>query len=279
MKQTLECDSIKQQLLRVHEAIAGLSREAVMEGPAARLDPPFRLLDRLAAADVTAETVWAVWDDPSMSPVLETIACFREAYGLRLEIERAESLLDSRNPGGMLESFLFYPNYLKLAEMECRGAGLRKGDTVVFLGSGPLPLSLMVLFREYAVQGIGIERVDRYAELSRKVIEHLGLGEGIGILRGDHFLFPLKEAYDLVMVASAARPKQEIFTHLGKVVPDGTRLSYRIYEKGLRSLLGEKPSFHLPPELHQTLRLRPEPPVNNTVVFLVKTVWHGKQKS
>jgi hypothetical protein len=53
-------------------------------------------------------------------------------------------------------------------------------------------------------------------------------------------------------VAAQAEPKKAIFDHLVDVLPAGTKLSYRIYEKGLRLLLDTAP----------------KPPVNNTVVFL-----------
>ena len=72
------------------------------------------------------------------------------------------------------------------------------------------------------------------------------------------------------MVGADARPKDEIFAHLSDVLPTGTMLSYRIYEKGLRCLLDDQPVFELPPEFKEYVRIRPEPPVNNTSIFLVK---------
>ena len=75
----------------------------------------------------------------------------------------------------------------------------------------------------------------------------------------------------LVMVAADASPKDEIFTHLKKTLPSGARLSYRIYEKGLRRLMDNQATLDLPHEFKEYLRIRPEPPVNNTSVFLVKT--------
>ena len=46
--------------------------------------------------------------------------------------------------------------------------------------------------------------------------------------------------------------------------------SYRIYEKGLRRLLNNRSMFELPPEFTEHIKVRPEPPVNNTCVFAVK---------
>jgi hypothetical protein len=123
---------------------------------------------------------------------------------------------------------------------------------------------------EYGVKGVGIEEVPAYAELSMKVVEALELTGHIRILQGNHFSLPLQQECQLIMVGADARPKDEIFTHLAKALPDGTRLSYRIYEKGLRRLLDEQYVLDLPPEFEEYSRIRPEPPVNNTSVFLVK---------
>ena len=73
-----------------------------------------------------------------------------------------------------------------------------------------------------------------------------------------------------MMVSADACPKDEIFTHLAKTLPNEARLSYRIYEKGLRRLMDDQPVSDLPPELKEYTSIRPEPPVNNTSVFLIK---------
>ena len=110
-----------------------------------------------------------------------------------------------------------------------------------------------------------------YAKISQKVIEVLELTGHIQIVRGNHFSLPLNEECSLVMVAADAGPKDEIFTHLAKTLPNGSRVSYRIYEKGLRRLMDDGAALDLPPVFREYLRIRPEPPVNNTSVFLIKT--------
>ncbi len=74
------------------------------------------------------------------------------------------------------------------------------------------------------------------------------------------------------MVAAAAQPKTEVFAHLANVVPSGAKLSYRLYEKGLRRLLETPELVTLPEMFEESLRIRPKPPVNNTVVFMTKAV-------
>ena len=142
---------------------------------------------------------------------------------------------------------------------------------VAFLGSGPLPLTLICLARQYGVKGIGIEQDEGIAALSKEVIKMLGLERRIQVMRGNHFTLPLEEPSKLIMVGADAMPKKEIFAHLAKILPPGRMISYRIYEKGLRRLFDEASIFTLPDEFRECGRIRPEPPVNNTCVFAVRT--------
>ena len=95
--------------------------------------------------------------------------------------------------------------------MESEGGELSPGNRVVFLGSGPLPLTLISLYTQYHIQGIGIERNAKYADLSRKLLTSLGLKGHIRIMEGNHFDLPLQEKCHLIMIGAEALPKEEIF--------------------------------------------------------------------
>ena len=56
------------------------------------------------------------------------------------------------------------------------------------------------------------------------------------------------------------------------IFTEGTKLSYRIYEKGLRRLLDTFSFCEFPEQFEEYLRVQPEPPVNNTVLFVTKEV-------
>ena len=102
----------------------------------------------------------------------------------------------------------------------------------------------------------------------RKVIDSLGLSKKTQIIEGNHFDLPLETRYELCMIAAQAEPKKEIFEYLAKVLPSGSKVSYRLYEKGLRKLLDLSFCFESPAGFEEYLRVQPQPPVNNTVVFL-----------
>ncbi len=264
-------EKIIEEILEIYSSIKDLKDKEILQDPSNHLRPIFQRLDHLIALNID-KSEEAILCDSAFNFAFDAIARFRSVYTAKLEIEHAHSILESRDPWEMLTNFTYISNYLKLSQTEFQGARLKPGDSVVFLGSGPLPLTLIVLCHWYGLKGIGIEREPDRAELSRKVLKKLGLSDQIEIINGDQLTLPLKTRSELIMIAAQAEPKNEIFNHLAKVLPVGTKLSYRIYEKGLRRLLDTFYLFELPEQFEEYLRVQPEPPVNNTVVFVTKDV-------
>jgi len=262
-------DTIRNKFLDIYAAIRNLSDVEILNGPDDIFRPHFERLNRLAAIDVNDFLADKIFRDLELQPVIKRISHLKRINGLRMEIEFARSIIAGPDPWVLIEDFVYYPNYLELARMEYQGGNLKRGNRVVFLGSGPLPLSLICLCKQYGIEGVGIEQVPEYVGLSESLIKNLGLAGHILIIQGNHFSLPLDDCR-LIMVAADALPKNEIFSHLAKVLPDGTILTYRIYEKGLRRLLDSQSVFKLPPEFKEYTRIRPEPPVNNTSVFIIK---------
>ncbi|KKG13011.1 methyltransferase [Methanosarcina sp. 2.H.T.1A.6] len=258
------------ELWQISVMVNDLGEKEILESSSEELHSIFIRLDELAALNVNEKSTDAILKSPDFDDLMDAISRFRFLYNLKLEIEKAKSLLESPNPWKTLRNFTFYPNYLQLARTEYTGSCLEPKDCVLFLGSGPLPLSLIVLCSEYGLSGIGIEQDGKRANLSREVIARLGLSERIKIIEGNHFILPLKISCNLYMIAAQAEPKNEVFEHLAKVIPEGSKVSYRLYEKGLRRVLDDSSLFELPSGFEEYLRVQPEPPVNNTVVFLKK---------
>ncbi len=266
----VEASYLISELRQIHALIKDIGEEEVLESSSVELQVAFKRLDELAALELDEESTEMILKRLELEPLLISISNFRFSYNLKVEIEKAKSILESQDPWKTLKNFTFYTNYLQLARTEYIGSKLKPEDCVVFLGSGPLPLSLIMLCHEHGVQGIGIEQDGQRASLSREIISKLKLSEKIRIIEGNHICLPLKDRCELYMIAAQAEPKKEIFEHLAKVLPKGSKISYRLYEKGLRRILDGGILFELPAEFEEYLRVQPEPPVNNTVVFLEK---------
>ncbi len=262
-------DSIKKELLDIYAAICDLTDDEILNGTETVFRSHFKRLQGLIAMDVEDHLTDKLLCDKEFRPITKRISHLKRINGLGMEIKYAQSIIADSHPWIAVKNFIFYPNYLQLADMEYLGAELKPGDRVLFLGSGPLPLSLISLYKQYGVEGIGMEQVPEYVKISQKLIKTLGLTGQIQIVQGNHFSLPLDEECMLVMVGADACPKDEIFAHLAGTLPNGTRVSYRIYEKGLRRLMDNQAAFE-PPGFKEYLRIRPEPPVNNTSVFLIK---------
>ncbi len=262
-------ESIIKELSTMYSVTRDIKDQEILHSPSNRLKTFFRRLDYLAALDLDDKSADEILSAPEFDSALESIVRFRNLYSLRLETENVNSIRDSEDPWDALKRFTHFSNYLQLALTEYQGSGLEPGDGIVFIGSGPLPLSLIMLCHQHGLRGIGIEQEPDRAKLSRRVLMQLGLSDQIEIIEGNHFGLSL-DGCKLVMVAAAAEPKKEIFDHLACVLPAGTKISYRIYEKGLRRLLEAFSFLELPEQFEEYLRVRPKPPVNNTVVFLTK---------
>jgi precorrin-6B methylase 2 len=263
-------ETVRSDLIRMDALMNDLTTDEIAHTPERIYRSHLAQLNRLAATLVPDKMVEQLISDQGLAPVVRRIARMRRLIGSKLEIQSAQAITSHPDPWSRIRAFTYYPNYLSLARMEVEGGRLKPGDRVLFLGSGPLPLSLICLSKEHGIQGVGIEQDRQIAELSKKVIERLELSQRISILHGDHFLLPLKEASALIMVGADAVPKKDIFEHLARVCPSGQMISYRIYEKGLRRLLDDQSMFELPTEFSELARIHPAPPVNNTCVFAVR---------
>jgi hypothetical protein len=125
--------------------------------------------------------------------------------------------------------------YRKLAEAEVALAGIRSGDRVLFIGSGPLPITAV----QYALQtGCTVECVEQLlpaVEVSQRVLARLGLEGSVHPSHARGQDCPV-DAYDVILVGVLAEPKAEILTHLDEEALPGCRVLCRT-TAGVRQLV------------------------------------------
>jgi len=267
---------VLKEILDLYKDIRELSDEAILSGSSDKPEKLFMKLDALITRDLGNEVVSILLNKQELEPIFFHLNRFRNLYTVRLETGYAKEIIAGHSPWDILEKFPFYKNYLRLVRTEYEGFGLKAGDRIFFLGSGPLPLTLIVFFKYYGVKGTGIEQNSERARLSMEVLDKLGLSKDITIVNGSHFsMNPIDfispdTGVKALMIAAQAEPKKEILEYLLKVIPAGCRISYRIYEKGLMKLLNRDFLLDLPEGYREYKRIRPDPPAYNTVVFLEK---------
>ena len=122
--------------------------------------------------DIDFDSAKHILDNERMNKALKLIRKFYLYIGARLETENAQEIIDSDlDPDEILNKFHFYERYEGLLENESKLAKFNENKTFVFIGSGPLPLTLIMFRKKFGCKCIGIEIQPEVAELSRKVID------------------------------------------------------------------------------------------------------------
>lgn len=211
-----------------------------------------------------------ILDDEKMNKALTLIRKFYIYVGARLEKENALKILESDNPKETLDSFHFYDRYIGLIENESQLAKFNKDKTFVFLGSGPLPLTLIMFNMVHGCKCIGIEQQEDVAELSRKVLKRLDLDKEIEIVVGNEKTVADLD-YDILMIAAFAEPKDRVFSNIWEYVDEKTPVIYRTYT-GMRAILYSPVLDKDTRGFHKEVMVLPRGKTNNTSVLIRKIV-------
>ncbi len=211
-----------------------------------------------------------ILDDEKMNEALKLIRKFYVGLGARLETENAKAILNSDDPWATLESFHFYHRYQGLIKNENQLVKFTPEQKVVFIGGGPLPLTLILFNKLFKSKCVSVEIIPEVAELSRQVIKKLGLESQIEVLVGDETSLHDID-YTVVMVAALAEPKERVFSNLWETVDNFTPIIYRTYT-GMRAILYSPVTEKATRGFHKEVMILPTGKVNNTSVLIRKIV-------
>lgn len=192
-------------------------------------------LDNLTAKNYTKKDINAVLKNKNLQKTISAIREFWNTYETQGEFEHAQHLLKG-NAEKNIQNYALFDSYAIFIRQEGTMAKLKKEEHVLFFGSGPLPLSAILLTQIFGVTVHCIDSCPDCITLSRKIIRKLGLTKKIKISKGDARTFKLK-GYDAIWLAALTRPKEAILHHLA-TAPPATRIIIRKGE-GLRSLFYE----------------------------------------
>ena len=236
------------------------------------IDEITKILDEIEVIahdkEIDFDSAKHILDDEKMNKALQLIRKFYVYIGARLERENALKILESDDPKAVLDSFHFYDRYIGLIDHERQLAKFNEDKTFVFLGSGPLPLTIIMFNMVTGCKCIGIEQDPEVADLSRKVLKRLGLDEGIEIVTGNEKTIADLD-YDILMIAAFAEPKDRVFANVWDVVDEKTPVLYRTYT-GMRAILYSPVTEKDTRGFHQEVMLLPKGKTNNTSVLIRK---------
>jgi nicotianamine synthase len=223
--------------------------EALLARPHLRPEQPtnelFGRLVSLAVDPAAARDAGAVLDDPAVERLLPSLRRLCADGEFELERSWARRIVEHPDPRAELARFPYRQNYGDLTRLEHHTvAGLTSSPVrrVLFLGSGPLPLTSLLLAERYGCEVDNLDREPDAVRLGAEVsagLGHAGMRFRIGdVLDGrDGYDWG---SYDLVYLAALAGldpdEKRGLLDHLGRRLRPGALVLARSAHS-LRGLL------------------------------------------
>ena len=229
----------------------------------------YQILDDLAHMNAGPHLSGLLLDEPEIRQALPLIRSYYTAFFSIHEARLARDLILEKDPWKYLGDFPLYPRYVTLVENQIKAMHISPDQRLVFLGSGPVPLTLILLSRLFNVRSIGIDSNPESVALATQVIRHLGLQKDIEIVKGDDSCLENLD-WDIVLVAALAEPKNRIFRNLRKILEQRDREIPVIF----RTYTGMKAVLYKPvqPEDIKGFKIvkavAPTGRANNTTVFM-----------
>lgn len=228
MRTAHRSEVVRHSLRRLHEGLASAS--TLEPGPA--VDALFSELVQLVRhqpEDLHSE----VLSDPVVRGLQPSLHRLCAAGEYHLERQWAARILDSPDPHRELRRFPYYDNYQQLTRLEhhaLEGLGLGAIRRVAFVGSGPLPLTSILLAEEFGLRVDNLDRDGGAVELSARLAATLGISD-LGFVHADLLDWTALDSYDLVVLAALVgldRPaKLRVLRHLRAHMAPGALLLVR----------------------------------------------------
>ncbi len=131
--------------------------------------------------------------------------CSESEY--ELEKYWANKIINADDPKDALSQFPYYSNYTKLTQLEWHtllSCSHHNNHNVVFAGGGPLPLTAIVMVKNY-VKKVTVLEVDKTAyNLSLQLVKKLGLSKKVTIVNTDAASFKDYSKFNVIVVAALA---------------------------------------------------------------------------
>lgn len=260
-------DIIKPHIMSFAKKIKNYTREMLEALSPDDLYRLYQILDDLAHMEAGVHLAGLILEEPDIHRELPVIRSYYSTFFNIHEAHLAEELLKSDTPWQTLKSFPLYPRYETLIKKQTEAMYVSRDTRLAFIGSGAVPMSLILISHLYGVRSVGLDSSFETVELSKKVIRCLGLEKEIEIIHGDDS--SLKELeWNVVLVAALAEPKAQIFQSIRRILKE-SRQAYVIFRTytGMRTVLYEPVQSDDIRGFKVVKEIPPTGRVNNTTVF------------
>jgi len=259
---------IKPHILAFAERIRKHTRAMLEELPPDDLYRLYQILDDLAHLEVGEHLAGLILEEAEIKAVLPLIRAYYAMFFSIHEMYLAGQLIASKDPWATLGQFALYPRYEFLVKTQMETVPDLCSRRVLFIGCGPVPMSLILMARFYQNCSIGLEASPACVDAARGVLRCLGLDTNIEIVCGDDAVIGDLE-WNAVLVAGLAEPKERIFHQLRQVLGQKEKhipVIYRTYT-GMRAVLHTPVREDAVEGFSILKKVFPTGRVNNTTIF------------
>jgi hypothetical protein len=159
---------------------------------------------------------------------LRKIQLLYEKFETNLEVSFAREIL--RKNLSTYQPYLMYERFMNLIKNEIKLANIKRGEKVLFIGSGPFPITAILLNKLAGCNVDCYEKKKKYFELSKKVTSQLGLADEVKIkpIKDEYFR---NNSYSTIIIALLAKPKDKILQKLNERISIDTKVICRTSDK------------------------------------------------
>ncbi|MFM2383432.1 MAG: hypothetical protein RIQ72_4 [Candidatus Parcubacteria bacterium] len=176
-----------------------------------------------------------ILNNPKIKKIKKELRSISAQGEYELERAWADVLVHSKDIWRDIEQFPYIENYKSLTDFEMSDIDSciahNKKHRVLFIGSGPLPLSSIYMAKKHNLLIDNVE-IDSYAHsLSQKIIHKLKLDSHINNIHSDILDIKDFSKYNLIFVAALAgadeKEKMSIIRHIKRYSAKGTHIILR----------------------------------------------------
>ena len=179
--------------------------------PSERINATFSELVAIVQ-DTHADHSKDILDDKEIRLIQHDLRRMSSRAESELELFWVKNALKSDDAEKILRVFPYYPNYEKMTDLEIESMRLcdvHKGHKALFVGSGPLPLSSIMMARKCGISIDNLDTDDEACTLSSELVERVGLSGKIKTINGNILDVQDLTGYQTIFIAALAGESEE----------------------------------------------------------------------
>jgi hypothetical protein len=208
---------VSERLRDFHTQLIGYSQQELRQLSQQDIYQLYLILDDIAHLECGSHLAERILASAEIQELLPDIRWYYNTFFEVHETYLVHEVLAADDPWQPLQFFGLYPRYETLIRTQMEQLDLPRPQKLVFIGCGPMPLSLILLNRLYGISSIGLDIDPKAVSLARQCLERLELDQEISILQGTEEMLAALD-WDVVVVAALAEPKRKIFASLYRIM-------------------------------------------------------------